>query len=115
VPAPPDRGYLLRYDLDAEMLNIGFYPGDDASAPFFYGYVYPQPDGAATLPVAPAEATWSETIREWVLPYEAVRAAPDPAATLLVFIDALYGLCGSAAGWDLDALSYVPPKRIRHG
>jgi hypothetical protein len=115
VPPPADRGYLLRYDLDAEMLNVGFYPGDDASAPFFYGYIFPQPAGAATLPIAPAEATWSEKIGEWVLPYDAVRAAADPAATLLAFIDALYALCGSAAGWDLGALSYLPPKRTRRG
>lgn len=115
VPAPVDRGYLLRYDLDAEMLNVGFYPGDETSAAFFYGYIFPQPDGAPSLPMEPAAAGWSEKIREWVLPYEAVRGAPDPAAALLAFIDALYALCGSAAGWDLDALSYVPPKRARHG
>jgi hypothetical protein len=115
VPPPTDRGYLLRYDLDAAMLNVGFYPGDDASAPFFYGYIVPQPGGAATLPVAPAGAAWSETIREWVLPYETVRAAVDPAATLTAFFDSLYALCGSAAGWDLEGLSYVPPPRTVRG
>ena len=108
---PTDRGYLLRYDLDAEMMNAGFYPGDDANAPFFYGYIFPQPAGAAQLPVAPATASWSEAIKEWVLPYDAVRTAADPTATLRAFLDAVYAACGSAAGWDRAALSYAAPKR----
>jgi hypothetical protein len=114
VAPPLDRGYLLKYDLDAEMFNAGFYPGDDKTAPFFYGYIYPQPTDAETLPIAPASAQWSDQIKEWVLPYERVRDAADPAAELRTFLDALYALCGSAAGWDLAALSYTAPKRLRH-
>lgn len=112
VAPPADRGYLMRYDLDAEMMNVGFYPGDDAAAPFFYGYIFPQPAGAAQLPIAPATASWSDAIKEWVLPYEAVRTAAAPTATLCTFIDAVYDLCGSAAGWDRAALTYVAPKRV---
>jgi len=111
VAPPRDRGYLLRYDLDAELMNAGFYPGDDANAPFFYGYVHPQPAGAAALPIAPATASWSEPIKEWVLPYDAIRNAADPAAAVGEFLDALYAVCGTAAGWDRAALSYVAPKR----
>jgi hypothetical protein len=111
VAPPADRGYLMRYDLDAEMMNAGFYPGDDATAPFFYGYIFPQPAGAAQLPIAPATASWSDAIKEWVLPYDAVRTAADPTATLRAFLDALYAACGSAAGWDRAALSYAAPKR----
>jgi hypothetical protein len=112
VPPPVDRGYLMRYDLDAEMMNVGLYPGDDATAPFFYGYIYPQPEGAAGLPIAPRNASWSDAIKEWVLPYDAVRTAADPAAALCEFLDSIYALCGSAAGWDRAALSYAAPKRI---
>jgi hypothetical protein len=108
---PMDRGYLLRYDLDAEMMNAGLYPGDDANAPFFYGYIYPEPAGAAQLAIAPAAAAWSSTLREWVLPYEAVRMSEDPAAMLRTFLDSIYESCISAAGWDRAALSYDPPKR----
>jgi hypothetical protein len=111
APPPVDRGYLLRYDLDAEMMNVGLYPGDEANAPFFYGYIYPQPAGAVQLPIAPAQASWSDTFREWVLPYEVVRTSADPTAMLCTFFDAIYELCISAAGWDRAALSYDPPKR----
>ena len=47
-----------------------------------------------------------------MLPYDAVRSAADPAAELTAFLDAIYGTCGSAAGWDRAALSYVAPKRL---
>lgn len=111
VPAPTDRGYLLKYDLDAELFNGGLYFGDAANAPFFYAYIYPQPDGAPQLPVAPAPAAWSDQVKEWVLPYAAVRAASDPAATLRTFLDSTYALCFSAAGWDRNAFVYAAPKR----
>ena len=110
--APPtDRGYLMQYDLDAEMMNAGLYYGDEQTAPFFYGYIFPQPPGAETLPIAPAGAAWSDALKEWVLPYEAVRGAADPAAELRAFLDAIYAQCTAAAGWDRDALSYAAPKR----
>jgi hypothetical protein len=111
VPPPVDRGYLLRYDLDAEMMNVGLYPGDDKTAPFFYGYIFPQPENAAQLPIAPAGASWSDQIKEWVLPYEVVRGAPKPAVMLNAFLDSIYALCTTVGGWDRAALSYDAPKR----
>jgi hypothetical protein len=109
VPAPTDRGYLFRYDLDAEMMNVGFYPGDDANPASFYGYIYPQPPGCGTLAIAPDQAAWSEALGEWILPYEAARTAADPEATLRAFLDAIYGVCGAAAGWDRAQFTYVAP------
>jgi hypothetical protein len=108
--APPtDRGYLMRYDLDAEMMNVGLYFGHPQSPPFFYGYIYPEPAGAESLPIAPGQASWSSGLHEWVLPYEAVRQSADPAATLHSFIDAVYAQCFAAAGWPRGAFSYDPP------
>jgi hypothetical protein len=114
VAPPTDRGYLLRYDLDAEMMNVGLYPGDDKTAPFFYGYIFPQPENAAQLPIAPAGTTWSDQIKEWVLPYQTVRTAAVPATALHTFLDSIYALCTTVSGWDRAALSYDAPKRIRH-
>jgi hypothetical protein len=113
VEAPADRGYLLKYDLDAEMMNAGFYPGDDAQPAYFYGYIYPQPPACSDLPIMPSAATWSSALGEWILPYDAVRTADDPEATLRAFLDAIYGLCGSVSGWDHEALRYVPPPLRR--
>jgi hypothetical protein len=112
VPAPADRGYLIKYDLDAEMMNAGFYPGDDANPPIFYGYIFPQPAACSTIPIAPEGAAWSEKAGEWILPYETVTASPDPAKLVTDFLDAIYSACGSAAGWNHAELTYVrPPLR----
>lgn len=111
--APSDRGYLFKYDLDAELMNIGLYLGDEKNAPFFFGYIYPQPEGAEGLPVQPAQASWSTQLSEWVLPYESVRGSKNPEATLDAFIDSIYELCFTSAGWNRAALSYDAP-RARH-
>ncbi|HTW84553.1 MAG TPA: DUF5996 family protein [Candidatus Sulfotelmatobacter sp.] len=113
VPAPLDRGYLLKYDLDAELMNCGLYVGDEQTPPFFYGYIYPQPAGVETLVMAPAAASWSAALGEWVLPYATVRDAAAPADELRAFLDALYANCIGAAGWDAAAHSYLAPPRHR--
>jgi len=111
VAPPLDRGYLMKYDLDAELMNAGLYFGDESTPPYFYGYIYPEPAGADGLPIAPGTASWSAAIKEWVLPYDAVRAAADPEAEIRAFLDALYANCAKYAGWDRAALSYDAPKR----
>ena len=46
VRAPEDRGYIMRYDLDAEHLNAGFWPGsDDAPAGHLLRLHPPAPAG----------------------------------------------------------------------
>jgi hypothetical protein len=113
VEAPTGRGYLLKYDLDAEMMNVGFYPGDETSAAYFYGYIYPQPAACSTLSIAPQGASWSPTLGEWVLPYAAVQASANPSAALTAFLDAIYSVCAGPSGWDHEQLSYVPPPLRR--
>jgi hypothetical protein len=41
---------------------------------------------------------------EFVLPYEAVRTAPDPEATILDFLQSTYEAAANTAGWDRKAL-----------
>ena len=112
VAPPTDRGYLMKYDLDAELMNVGLYLGDETTAPFFYGYIYPEPPGASSLTVRPATAAWSEKLKEWVLPYQDVRTAADPVAAIQTFVDAMYAHCFDSAGWDKHALSYDLPKAL---
>lgn len=108
--APDDRGYIMRYDLDAQQLNCGFWPGDDSSPqPIFYGYLYPEPPGCASAPIDPEAAAWVAQMGEWVLPYESVRFAENPREALLSFLRAVYGLAGSLGGWDLERYEYVLP------
>lgn len=112
VAPPADRGYLMRHELDAELMNVGLYFGDEKTKPFFYGYIFPQPADAPISAIAPGEASWSMTLNEWVLPYDAVRNAAEPDAVIRTFLDAIYEICFSKAGWNRSTFTYEAPKKI---
>ena len=102
--APDDRGYIMRYDLDAEHMNAGFWPGDDNNPhPAFYAYLVPRPEGCETAPVGSEHAGWVEAMGEWVMPYEAVRTSGDPRRTILAFLDSVYGVATTLGGWDAES------------
>ena len=101
----------MRYDLDAEFMNAGFWPGDDKSpTPVFYAYLHPQPQGCELGSIAPTSAAWVEQRGEWILPYEAVRASKDPRGTLMSFLDCIYGIAGDIGGWDVLDHEYTKPE-----
>ena len=108
--APEDRGYIMRYDLDAEHMNAGFWPGDDNNpVPGFYGYLVPRPDGCESAPVGSEYAGWAETMGEWVMPYDAVRRSADPSGVILAFLEGVYGVATTLGGWDGEAFTYKKP------
>jgi hypothetical protein len=110
LEAPNDRGYILRYDLDAEHMNAGFWPGDDANpTPGFYGYLVPRPEGCESAPIE----GWVEAMGEWVMPYEAVRNTPDPRRTILDFLTAVYEVATSLGRWPAEAFTWVKPPPSR--
>ena len=90
-----------------ECMSLGWWPGGDTAPirePAFYAYAYPEPPGCPDAPVRPAAAAYDMRVREWILPYEAVRAARDPDAALLEFADSTYGAVASLGGWERAAL-----------
>ena len=108
---PADKGYIMRYDLDAEHLNAGFWVGDDNSpAPIFYGYLVPRADGCEVAPMQPQHAGWVEAMEEWVLPYDSMRDCADPRQALLDFLGSVYGVATDQGGWDAASFEYVAPQ-----
>jgi len=88
-----------------EVSSAGFWPGGGAiDYPAFYSYAYPEPAGFRTTTVQPKAAFFSAALGEFILPYDAVRAAADPDATLLEFLQSTYEAAAIAANWDRDAL-----------
>ena len=55
-------------------------------------------------PVKPAAAFYSNDLREFILPYDAVRQSKDPDATLLEFLQTTYEAAANLAAWDRAAL-----------
>jgi len=102
VPNFPD--WVAREAYSHEVSSAGFWPGNAEAAPLFYSYAYPEPDGFRATPVRPAAARFDPKLGEFVLPYEAVRKAADPAAALRAFLQSTYEAAADAAKWDRAAL-----------
>ncbi len=111
VPNLPDR--VTREAYSHEVASCGFWPGGGAvDEPAFYAYAYPEPPGFAEARVRPDAAFYSPALREFVLPYDAVRAAGDRDATLLAFLRSTYEAAATLGRWDRTALERgAPPPR----
>ena len=109
IPGLPDR--ITREAYCDEVASAGFWAGGvTAAEPFFYSYVYPEPDGYRTAAVK--HGRYDQSYGEYVLPYADVRAANDPDAMLLEFFESAYGAAADLAKWDRAALERdpVPPS-----
>jgi hypothetical protein len=103
--APNCPDYVMVEAYSHECASFGFWPGGGAvMEPAFYAYAYPEPTGFAQRPILPAAARYDNDLREFILPYEAVRAAERPDDTLLEFLESTYVAAADLAGWDRAAL-----------
>jgi hypothetical protein len=114
IPSLPDE--VTREAYSHEVSSAGFWPGGGAiKDPAFYSYAYPAPTGFAQTRVVPVEAYYSSELAEFVLPYDAVRLARDPEATLMAFLQSTYNAAADLGAWDRPALECVlgEPRRPR--
>jgi hypothetical protein len=103
IPHLPD--WVVREAYSHEVSSVGFWPGGGPHPfPLFYSYAYPEPEGYATAAVQPEGAFYSRDLREWVLPYDAVRQAVSPDDALLAFAESTYHAAADLGGWDRAAL-----------
>jgi hypothetical protein len=103
VPNLPDR--VTREAYSHEVSSAGFWPGGGAIAyPAFYAYAYPEPAGFSKASVRPDAAFYSADLREFILPYEAVRQAESPDDALLEFLQTTYEAAANLAHWDRASL-----------
>jgi hypothetical protein len=99
IPNLPDR--VTREAYSREVSSCGFWPGGGA-IPYaaFYSYAYPEPAGFANVRVEPAAAFYSSQLREFILPYDAVRQSESPDNTLLDFLQSTYDAAADLGKWD---------------
>ena len=103
APNCPDWVMVEAYS--HECSSAGFWPGGGpVQEAAFYSYAYPEPEGFAAWHVSPAAAFYDTQAREFILPYEAVRTAPQPDAALLQFLESTYEAAAELAQWDRGAL-----------
>jgi hypothetical protein len=111
--APPHPGgvpnladWVTREAYSHEVSSCGFWPGTAGGfeRPAFYAYAYPEPAGFATVRVAPDAAFYHPTMREFLLPYDALTALADPAAAVGDFLRATYEAAADLGRWDRASL-----------
>jgi Family of unknown function (DUF5996) len=116
-PAPPHPGgvphlpdQVTREAYSQEVSSLGFWPGNVAApTPVFYSYAYPEPSGFAQAKVLPDAARYNPQLREFILPYDAVRTATSPDDMLLDFAQSTYDAASKLAQWDRAALEEGKP------
>ena len=105
VPGLPDR--IAREAYSHEVTSAGFWAGGAIAAePFFYSYVYPEPDGHRTANVA--HGRFDEGFSEFVLAYSKVRSSAEPERMLGEFFRSTYEAAADFAGWDRSLLEREP-------
>lgn len=111
--APNCADWVMEEAYSHEVSSVGFWPGAGLGEAAFYSYAYPEPKGFSEYPVRPQTAYYHANLREFLLPYEAVRTAGDPGAILLEFLQSTYEAAAELAGWDCDQLQHTVPNVSR--
>jgi Family of unknown function (DUF5996) len=111
IPHLPDA--ITREAYSQEVSSLGFWPGNDAiPQAIFYSYAYPEPKGFSEAKVKPDAAAYNSQVKEFVLPYDAVRTAKSPDDALLEFAQSTYDAASTLGEWEREAL--VEKKPVLH-
>ncbi|MEO7163506.1 MAG: DUF5996 family protein, partial [Bdellovibrionia bacterium] len=107
MPHLPDL--IVKEAYSHEVSSCGFWPGS-ASVRFaaFYSYAYPNPPGFESASVRPNEAFYHSQLREFILPYDAVRKSKAPDDMLLDFFQSTYLAAATLGNWDRRSLEVSP-------
>jgi hypothetical protein len=105
APARPEMGPMYAEAYSQEVISHGFWPG---SGPIqeaaFYAYAVPAPADLAKAAIKPTEAYYHQELGEFILPYAAVQATPNPEAELMKFLESTYAAAAKLANWDRSTL-----------
>ena len=105
APERPGADVITREAYSHEVSSVGFWPGGAGiNHAAFYSYAAPAPDGFKDAPVGPKGAYFDANLREFLLDYDAVRAASSPTAALQEFCQATYEAASRLGHWDIKAL-----------
>jgi hypothetical protein len=115
--APPPSGvtpnvasWVMAEAYSHEVSSCGFWPGNGGyGRPAYYVYAHPEPAGYGETRLATPDAFYDKDLGQFILPYDAVRQAPDPDRLLLGFLQETYAAAADRAGWDRVALERAEP------
>ena len=102
---PPGLESIMQEAYSHEVNSAGLWPGGNGvPGAAFYCYHTPEPEAFRTASIQPAQAYYDTNLGEYLLLYDDVRKADNPAQTLLSFFQSTYAAGASLAHWDRAAL-----------
>jgi hypothetical protein len=117
---PPSGDFIVRNSADAEVITVGWWPGDVRyPRAAFFGYAHPPPEGMAKAAVSPDAAHFDRELGEFILDWDDVRATPDPHANALQFANSVFRHASALGSWGETLTGSMegapPPLRPRRG
>ena len=98
---PPAEDFISRNGGDAELIEIGWWPGDrNYGRSAFFAFAHPAPERFADARLRPESARWDTDLGEFILDWDDVRESPDPRALVLEFFASVFSHACEVCGWD---------------
>jgi hypothetical protein len=117
MPAdPPSADFIMRNAMDSQEVAVGWWPGDVRHPrAAFYAYAHPAVTGFGNGILRPEAARWDDSLGEYILDWDDVRAAPEPHAAALEFARSAFQHACTTCNWDpalaASAAGSPPPVR----
>ncbi len=100
APARPGADVIQSEAYSHEVISAGFWPGNGGyGQAAFYCYAAPVPENLSEVKLK-SEGAFDKDLGEFLLNYAAVRQSPDPAQTILDFLENTYSATADVANWD---------------
>ena len=114
--APPSDDFIMRNAADAQLVEVGWWPGDIRyPKAAFFAFAHPAPPEFAAASLSPPAARWDQTLGEYILDWDDVRAAADPRAAAVEFARSAFRHACLVCGWNTELAASAegrpPPVR----
>jgi hypothetical protein len=112
--APNTANWVMREAYSHEVSSCGFWPGNGGyGRAAFYAYAYPEPPNFGSARMHTSGAFYDQQLKEFVLPYDAVRQADDPDGALMTFLQDTYVAVADNAAWVRASLERAAEASLR--
>lgn len=101
APERVGADYITREAYSHSVISHGFWcGGGPVQEPAFYAYSTPEPEGFSEAKILPAEGYYHQDMKEFILPYEAVRQSESPEKALMDFMQTTYEAGADLGNWN---------------
>jgi hypothetical protein len=98
---PPSDDFIMRNAMDVQEIAVGWWPGDARyEKAAFYAYAHPTREGFSDGAISPSAARWDDSLGEYILDWDDVRASEDPHALGLEFARSVFRHACFVCDWD---------------